>query len=182
MSPRPRPPSGQRPFTTTTTIVSFILIVITITPHHNAFGFTMAGARYDLLYSLGQKASSPSTTPKDLGTGIIDSITTLEKDGKYITRTELECILRGCPHPRSSLRPIIDQAKANLDKDVTSSYSYQVLHEALMEVPSKQALNLWRRNVALRQNRVLMPARAADLYALMINTCLAEGEWELPQQ
>jgi len=159
-----------------------MMVVAIITRSYPTHGFVVGGKRLDLLHSLKQQAVSPSTTPQELTTVILDSLITLEKEGSYLTRTELECVLQHCPHPRPTLSPLIDKASSSLSKDITSSYSYQVVKEAMKVVPSQQALNLWRRNVALRQNRVLMPARAAELYCLMINTCLAEGEWELPQQ
>lgn len=141
------------------------------------------GHRLDILKALGQQAALTTTTPQDLGAKLLHTLGELESGGSFITRTELECLLHQV-QDRQALLSEVDGARANGGKHdgLDTTYSYQVLTEALKDVKSQQALHLWRRNVALRQNRVLMPARAAELYALMINTCLAEGEWELPRQ
>lgn len=39
-------------------------------------------------------------------------------------------------------------------------------------------LNIFRRNIALRANRVLHPARNAQIFSTLINTMIGEGMWE----
>ncbi|KAG5190359.1 hypothetical protein JKP88DRAFT_261978 [Tribonema minus] len=125
---------------------------------------------------------SPDAVPKDLADELIASISHLEAIGSYLTRTELECVLSGTAHRQALASVMNSRGGTKGSKDIEGTYSFQVLQEALRDVTGQQALHLWRRNVALRQNRILQPARVAELYTLMINLCVGDGEWELVKQ
>jgi hypothetical protein len=129
-------------------------------------------ARLDVLRSLGLEIRQGER--RVTAARLVEAVQAVEASGSYITRTELECLLgERCDrerlrHELSSLAP------------PAKSFSLMALEESLAEGYNDQErnLHLFRRNVALRQNRVLMPARAAQLYAAAINACIIVHDWE----
>ena len=78
------------------------------------------------------------------------------------------------------LEPVMKVTRTidDIDVDKGTTDSWDVLREVLiMEGNFDTILNKFRRNIALRANRVLHPARNAQIFALLINCMIADGSW-----
>jgi len=159
---------------------------------------------------LGQAAAATAPSPRlallrDLKTAAADHSSTIPLstrirtailDGGHrpLTRTEIELIM---PRDRAGLRAL-EKGKGeeeggqppprSTDKEAKQhlglGLSLRAYEAAIAENHGdiEVTLERWRRVVALRQNRVLVPGRAAELYGQLISTLLWAGEEDLVRQ
>lgn len=151
-------------------------------PLSNAFSVPVApsvsaSTRLDLLRAAVEARSDlPQLTRR-----VIDAVdcTRTGAEQQPIFRTELEVVLQGLGVPER--QSILEGMKG---WEAPEAYKGAAVSEALANdfAEVQKWLHTFRKVVALRQNRVLMPARAAQLYTALMSSCIAEDEDELAIQ
>lgn len=179
----PPPPQPQR-----RALGQLLLLLLVLAAAPCAWGFsirapssTSSAARLALLRDL-KTAAADATSSTPLSARIRTAI--LEGGGQQrpLTRCELELLL---PRDRARLRSLEEHTGKETGKQPLSlGLSLRAYESAIVENHQDVGTTLerWRRVVALRQNRVLVPGRAAELYSQLISTLLWADEFELARQ
>lgn len=143
--------------------------------------FTLTGdARYKALHD-GKKGL---ITPDDIQQIVV------AYDNQPVTRCELELLLP--PSNRGALLKdhgdnidaFIKKTTGNDERNLALRLSLEAYKYAISPNHDDVSATLerWRRVVAMRQNRVLVPGRAAQIYSQLISTFLGAGEFEFLRQ
>ena len=104
---------------------------------------------------------------------LFDKVRAMSGD-EQLTRLKLQA--RAAVGPPKAVQTAA-AASANKDDKGTTD-SLDVLGELLdLNDDYTQQLNIFRRNIALRANRVLLPARNAQIFSTLINAMIAANEW-----
>lgn len=153
-------------------MVPLLLLLLLAAPLFNNVADAFSG-RLALLRDLQAAAASTATSAAQPFSHTIRTAI-LEGNHQPLTRTELELAL---PRDRAPLRALEaeaqqGQAKQQPPKSLALALSLRAYESAVAENHKDVGATLerWRRVVALRQNRVLVPGRAAELYSQLIST------------
>ena len=158
-------------------LLALLLLLLLSISAAEAFSATATNpSRLALLRDLQSAAASTTSTPfsHTIKTAILDG------NHKPLTRTELELLL---PRDRAPLRALEEaegKQEQHKQKNLALGLSLRAYESAVAENHKDVGATLerWRRVVALRQNRVLVPGRAAELYSQLISTVRRGGVWD----
>lgn len=179
---RHTPSTGMAIAGTTRSLLPLLLLLALLAGSLDLAAAFSAPARLALLRDLQQTAAASPKTP--LSTSIRTAV--LEGGHSPLTRCELEALL---PTDRMALQDAEQSASLpSTDKEARAclplALSLRAYEQAVADNHGDVGATLerWRRVVALRQNRVLVPGRAAELYSQLISTLLWADEFELARQ
>jgi hypothetical protein len=193
--PRPRRPQRAP------SLLRLLLQLLAVSIHGAAaFSTTPTAARTSSRLALLRDLKTAAATTGKGATPFSAQIRTALQEGagghRPLTRCELELLL---PRDRAPLRALEEEEKEGeqggspppcrstdkaAKKDLGLALSLRAYEHAVAANHNDVGATLerWRRVVALRQNRVLVPGRAAELYSQLISTLLWAGEADLARQ